>query len=886
MYPSPAATLKRRLASIHDTAHKQTFQHQQPTPSRGTPSSTFTTQAKTTKPGNASASATGTNSEKPNYITEESFSYLFGGPFNRFALALKSNLENEIDWACIRLVPATHQAPESWSLVQHAPFLVESILGVLEQSRRELTRCTSSGGSSRSGAEGTCKAIAHNVKATILGGSGHEMVVERASERAGLLATALFNIAQIGDNALVMGQDPRITIEATQWLRAFHSDSSGHTDVKANLLDLLDIILPLTPQPPFDSPPIRVWPVLGSRESAMLDPLALVETCLWEELVYLLCESRERPLVLGALRLLVQSVSWHPQLAREILDLPVPKRHVNATQECVGELVNARLSELLLAPDVEIVSACFELLLNTVRLESMANALDEELEAFAVKSANISSSVAAGAWKRRKRLRGGFEVSEPPSGGDSGAQTPIFGFRPLSRTSSSMGADAVSESEPSMLPDGLTALVALVSQQWLSAACPPQQLPAPAPPHKQSTSVGNKDGATNNSGHQSHASGPSTPSHPSSAASQQQQQQQQAANRPPTEPELREACTWALLNYEFVPPNQAPQQPNPPLVVRLIDVFRRYMIAKHGQTVPRIGRALNLTEMVRVIAAVFPNAPMRSTSGQPQQRGQALAAESLIATNLRPKSQHIIPIPAVTVDANSSAANAQQQQKSQEDGTDGRAKKEEPNSCLWQGCDAKFESEEAALAHVSDHVKGADACRWKSCNRIPGNGVSDTKAVEHWISRHVLVHGPFYKEAEAGPADSGSAKEAADDKGSTKDGGAVASPDLFLLAQKMRDEKSQLLNLISPLFSGESPQSDQAAQQQVLRLVLQGIGVVEQLQRWADRRVGRRGEQDRVRVWRSGDDVLERVAFVAAQNTPVAQYASRLLAVISKPNVL
>ncbi|KAJ1783439.1 hypothetical protein LPJ62_005038, partial [Coemansia sp. RSA 2167] len=92
-------------------------------------------------------------------------------------------------------------------------------------------------------------------------------------------------------------------------------------------------------------------------------------------------------------------------------------------------------------------------------------------------------------------------------------------------------------------------------------------------------------------------------------------------------------------------------------------------------------------------------------------------------------------------------------------------------------------------------------------------------------------------------------------------------------------EKLSVLDLISPPFA------DSEQQQQVLRLVLQGVGVVEQLQRWADRRVGMRGERDRVRVWRCGDDVLERVAFIAAQNTPVAAYAARLLAAISKQNV-
>ncbi|KAJ1964496.1 hypothetical protein GGI12_001392 [Dipsacomyces acuminosporus] len=879
MHATPATTLKRRLASIHDSTHKnQLLQQQSPSITRGTPQAAFAAQSKTPASKTAAAAATNGNDsvDKPGYIDEDYLSFLSGGPYNRFALALKSNLENEIDWACTRLVPATHQAPEAWSIVHYAPFLVEAILGVLERSRKELAHC-SSGGARANDDAATRKTVAQDIKSTILADSGPEMAIERASERSRLLATALFNIAQVGNNAEVMALDPRITLEIAQWLQTFHDDSLGHTAVKANLLDLLDILLPVIPQPPFDSAPIRVWPTLGSRESAALDPLALVEACLWEELVYILCESRERTLVLGSMRVLVQSISWHPQLARELLDLPVPKRHVNATQECVGEMINDRLAELLLAPGIDIVSACFELMLNTVRIESMANALDAELEAFATKNLATSPSYTAssrndaaadGGWRRRKRLRNsGFGSSEPPSGGDSGTQTPIFGFRPLSRASSSMGADlAATESEPSALPDGLTALVSLVSQQWLSAACPPQ--PSPPPPEASlkalkglTTLPGNKDAGS------SHGSSnkQSTSTHP---------------NKPPTEPELREACTWALLNYEFVPPSQAQQQP---LAVRLAEVYRRYMIAKQGQTVPRIGRALTLAEMARVIAAVFPHAPLRGANNQPQQGGQPAPVESLAAFNLRPKSQHIIPIPAVAVDAS-------KQQEQEQQGGGGEQKQSEkrsgPNMCLWHGCQEHFESEEAALAHISGHTKGTDACRWKNCNRIPGGAVSEAAGLEKWIARHVLIHGPFYKALKADKPNEDAAAETTPAGKNRDSTDAVPSPDVFLLAKQIREEKTHLLNAISPLFSGESPQSDQSAQQQVLKLVLQGIGVVEQLQKWADRRGGRRGELDRLRVWKSGDDVLERIAFIAGQSTPVAIYASRLLAVLTKTNVI
>ncbi|KAJ1944750.1 hypothetical protein EC988_005910, partial [Linderina pennispora] len=622
MHAPQTEKLKRRLASIHDSAQRQTAHTPQ-------------------------AMRQPTIAAKPEpFINEQFVGFLAGGPFNRFALALKSQLENEIDWACARLVPATHQCPDTWTLHQHAPFLVEAMLSILERSRSELASPSKP---------------SDDVKAVLLADVGSESLGQRASERADLLATALFNIAQIGENAGVMAQDPRLIIEATSWLK-----TDGHAAIKANMLDLLDMLLPLAPQPPFDTC-IKTWPVFGSREAITLDPLVLVETCLWEQLVCVLCESQERTLVLGAIRVLVQAIAWHPQLAREVLELSVPDSLSGHTVESVGELVNRRLSELILSPDVELVSAALELLLNTVRLEAMANALDDELDVYAERT---------GKGKKRRKVRG-IDISEPQSGTDSGTQTPVFGLRPLSRSISVMQNE---ESEPSMLPDGLAALVALVSQQWLSAACPPVLDDSKTEPTKHSSNT-------------------------------QPQTAPEPANKPPTEPELREACTWVLLNYELclVPPGQQPS------VVRMSELYRRYMIAKQGQTVPRIGRALNPPEIVRVVAAVFPKAPLQNAG----QRGQ----DNWIAMHLKAKSQNIVPIPAVVVDA------AEQSKPEPE--------KKPPNTCLWFECDQAFDSEQAALEHLHSHMPGADACRWSGCNRLPATG-----CVPAWLPTHILTHGP------------------------------------------------------------------------------------------------------------------------------------------------
>ncbi|KAJ2679549.1 hypothetical protein GGI25_001472 [Coemansia spiralis] len=863
---------QQRLASINNYQFRQKTQHQPSTPTmqRARLPAASPLGANGTVNGNSSAKPASTQ-PKPQtesrsqqaFINEEFMTYLLGGPFNRFALALKSNLDNEIDWACARLVPATSYAPDSWSLAHYAPFLVEAILGVLEKSRKVLVNASFRPNKAAT-ASGIVKA---NVRKVVLSNTGLEMVAERASERAGLLATALFNIAQIGENAAVMAQDPRITIEATHWLRVFHSDNMGYTRIKTDFLDLLDILLPLTQQPPFDSMPLRKWPVFGSQESSALDPLALVETCLWAELVRVLQGSQERKLVLGALRLLAQSISWHPQLAREILDLPVPRWAVGTSFEFVGELINARLAELMLAPDPELVSGCFELILNTVRLEAMAKALDEELENFAIKAAEAaaerggsSSIVKTINEKRRRRLRTGYDTPDMFSGADSGSQTPIFGFRPGSRALGPSANDIAVQSEASMLPDGLTALVALVMQQWMSAACPPPQQHAPML-NAASLKNGSMVNGTQPRGASISANNPN--------GQQNQDQQQSAANKQPTEPELREACTWVLLNYEFAAPVAGQQQSTS--YVTLADLFGRYMIAKHGQTVPRIGRALTLSEMVRVVAAVFPKASIQAIGQQQQQRqaGQQTSSDSLVALYLRPKTQNIVPIPAVPVD---------NQQKPQDAAIQSVELESEQNCCQWLGCNEKLTSEEHALKHMSEHISAADACRWRSCNRIPAKDSESSAAkTRQWLSRHVLIHGPFFKQPESAEQ---SGKPPTEASKST----VVANPDLFLLAQRIREEKTSALSSISPLFSGgHVPQSDQKAQQQVLRLVLQGIGVVEQLQKWADRRAGSRGIQDRRKIWRCADDVLERVAFIAAQSTVVAPYASRLLAILNTP---
>ncbi|KAJ1899189.1 hypothetical protein LPJ66_002270 [Kickxella alabastrina] len=750
----------QRLTSINDPSNKFHQQHQQ-VPASAPPGSRSRLVPNESKP--ASTANTHFDHMLPGhdgYIMEEHLSYLSGGPFNRFALALKSNLDNEIDWACARLVAATNLLNDNWSILQHAPSLLEAILRVLERSRKELQQGTlSSDTGGRVGRSVRAAVLAGgSVKQVALGDSGLEMVVQRAGERGGLLSTALFNLSQVGDGAQLMAQDPRITIEATQWLRTFPQDDLLLVSIKAEFLDLLDTIIPLAPQPPFDTMPVLKWPIFGSREASSLDPLTLVETCLWEELVRIIHVSQERKLVLGALRLMVQSISWHPQLAREILSLPIPKWAAAMTAadntariSPIGQMVNCRLAELILAPDVEIVGACFEVLLNTVRLEAMAKALDEELEAFAAKSGRPAEAAAAVRRRRRVGAIGAAGLGEAEaSGGESGVQTPIFGFRPIPRsvnmaTSAAVGA-AAEESEPSMLPSGLSALVALVMQQWVAAAYPPTDITGSHP----ETHPG------------AHQPAQSQQTHQQQNQHQQQQQQQgmtaeqirAAANRPPTEPELREACTWVLLNYEFVTPENPQQAAHQ---VSVSELFGRYKVAKQSQTVPHIGRALNINEMMRVVAAVFPKTTLvESIINQQQQQqqrnglpggGSSSPMVVYMALHLKARSPHIMPIPAVAVDNSNSGVTPRQ--------PPAPVSVVDPNACLWDGCSEVFVSEQQAREHLAKHVVEADACRWRGCNRIPmamaDSGV-DGEQLRRWISRHVLIHGPFYKPTAAAPA--------------------------------------------------------------------------------------------------------------------------------------
>ncbi|KAI9470175.1 hypothetical protein BX667DRAFT_501683 [Coemansia mojavensis] len=471
------------------------------------------------------------------------------------------------------------------------------------------------------------------------------------------------------------------------------------------------------------------------------DLLVLVEAQLWAELVKLVSSSSERTLVLGALRVLVQLISWHPQLARDILQLPVPRQ----TNEIVGSMLNSRLAELVLSSDIDIVSAALELLLNMVRIEALAKALDHE--------------------------RGQIATTSE----DSGAQTPVFG---MLRTPSQ---EIVEESAPSMLPSGLVSLVALVLQQWMAAILPVGEATAVQQPAK--------------------------PPH-----------------QPPTELELREACTWVLLNYEFVQQQQQQQQQRP-LYVSINELFSRYTIAKQGQTAPRIGRALTLNEIVRVVAAVFPRTNIQK------------AASSMIALHLRQKTPHIVPIPELPASTETKATTA-------------AAGGDSASQCRWTGCQELFTSEEQAIEHLQAHIADADACRWSNCSRVSG-----TADIVPWLKRHILIHGPFYTQ-----------------EATSKPPAAAHTTD-----KDEEDDKSKVLDLILPISSDK--------QQSVLRLVLQGVGVVEQLQKWADRRSGSQGEYDRARVWRCSDEVIDRIMFIAAQHTtPVAVYAARLLAAISKPS--
>ncbi|KAJ2541007.1 hypothetical protein GGF49_004017 [Coemansia sp. RSA 1853] len=707
-----------RLASLNDPVSR--------TPAAASIASTAKEPKDSLEPAKDSAKEPGKRARTTqSYIPEDYTGYLGGGPFNRFALALKSGLSNEIDWACARLAAATQRAPEEWGVAQYAPFLVEAVVTALSTSRREMQQVG-------------------RATTSIVADAGPAMHTKRAHERAELLATVLYNMSQVGENAVHLAQDARVVIEATKWL---HVSLVSASRVRCEVLDVLDVVVPHLPMQTDVS--VSAW-----NDS--------VETRLWAELVRVMCTSDERAEVVGSVRVLVQAISWHPHVAREIFELQAPRGV--PMRAPTGRVISSRAAELVLSADADVVSAALELLLNVVRVEAMARALDAERES----SRRVAGSPA-----------------------DSGARTPVFGLRAATRA-------AEAESARSMLPDGLVSLVALVLQQWMAAVCPPPSAPPPL-----------------------------------AASSTESSKQAAQTARPPTEPELREACTWVLLNYEFVAPPQG--QPRP-LYVSINDMFSRYTIAKQGQTAPRIGRSLTMSEIVRVVAAVFPRASVQNV-GVPQ-RAPGQASETTVALHLRQKTPHIVPIPELPPVPSDAPAK-------------------DTSACGWTGCSHVFGDEDEAARHVHEHLKGADACRWRSCNRIPREH-AELAEIEPWLTRHILTHGPFFKEA----------MEAKSDVKPTEP--VLSTGDI---------EKLRVLDLISPAFA------DSEQNQQVLRLVLQGVGVVEQLQRWADRRVGAQGEHDRVRVWRYGDDVLERISFIAAQTTPVAVYAARLLAAISKQNV-
>ncbi|PIA13150.1 hypothetical protein COEREDRAFT_83672, partial [Coemansia reversa NRRL 1564] len=293
----------------------------------------------------------------------------------------------------------------------------------------------------------------------------------------------------------------------------------------------------------------------------------------------------------------------------------------------------------------------------------------------------------------------------------------------------------------------------------------------------------------------------------------QKQSQDAVANKPPTELELREACTWVLLNYELSLPaelqHQTPQKVqslrNVQSYVMLNDLFNRYKIAKSGQTVPRIGRALNVNEIVRVVAAVFPNAVMQNVSVP--QRSQTPAqsqqmVEATVALHLKPRSHHIVPIPQVT-----NEPQPRQQQEQQQPANEPRT----VNQCRWETCSEQFTDEEQALEHMRSHVSGADACRWGGCNRIPDDKPRSSGTLEQWIGRHVLIHGPFYKQI----SDDG---EEEGDKAEDGSAGASASESTEAPAEKNEKGSTTLqqhLDAIMPAYGTEHAEQ----QELVLRLV-------------------------------------------------------------------
>ncbi|KAJ2172941.1 hypothetical protein EV181_007506, partial [Coemansia sp. RSA 532] len=163
---------RQRLASLNDPVSRVT---------PGTLASTAKEQTKDAEPAKDTPKEPGKRTTQP-YIPEDYAGYLGGGPFNRFALALKSGLANEIDWACARLAAATQRAPEEWGVAQYAPFLVEAVVSALSTSRRELQQVG-------------------RATTSVVADSGPAMHVRRAHERAELLATILYNVSQVGENA-------------------------------------------------------------------------------------------------------------------------------------------------------------------------------------------------------------------------------------------------------------------------------------------------------------------------------------------------------------------------------------------------------------------------------------------------------------------------------------------------------------------------------------------------------------------------------------------------------------------------------------------------------------------------------------------------------------
>ncbi|KAJ1916301.1 Transcription elongation factor spt6 [Mycoemilia scoparia] len=712
-----------------------------------------------------------TNTSNTLIMHEEFDHYLYGGYQNRLTLALRSGLPNEIDWACHKLVRVSHGCPENYDVLGNCPLLVEAIIETIGKCRATIRSINASealdsqintNNNNNNNNNGNSSSSSIDMYTERLKRSSKKQV---AHDRACMLMLSLRNFCHLGLTARKVVADPRVTEELLQWLQSSNSINYNAVIADAEMtlycLDVFEALCPfyqpivlaqlIHPNVSSDSRnpsrsaswPYSVDPKITSNKQLriMLREIAntprSIGVRLWKALANLFLYSNDRGVQVGAMYSIALIIFTNPQLTKHLLPLPLDnnKNHSNGSEtsfpsRTFGAAIAQKCSQYVMVNDLELSYYSLDLLGEIVRL-------DMELRTQGLKKSAI---------KHKPRKRRLHSSNDRPVIEHTWNVAPGSDHEKSSSRSDNDSSLKLKEI-PSILPNGLTSLMVSLGIQWeqllpeqVIASAKSRYVPPPAAPlasskqqQQQQTGGGPpKPGTSGPGGAAATSNGPGKPD---------------AQNRP-TEAELREACTWVLMNYEAT---------NVPTDVAVMtDMFQRYTVAKRAQTVPHIGRALFMHEMFQVVKAVFPKATCQNVSA-PNQPG----ATTILVRGIKQKNPKILPIVAIPVEqGQTTTAGSQSVNKSQQAG-DGATGPQKPNHCQWLGCDYKFTSETDAKSHLTtvhipkDRLEGGWTCLWGGCKRfakkqaVAGTDSTadnlDTEPSRLETYRHCLTHGPFYK---------------------------------------------------------------------------------------------------------------------------------------------